>query len=470
MALAGYSFNQASQARQNKVAECTYGSANYRAPHKGNQRDQHNTIIMSNEFGRGVELVATRSTLRRNEPPPPPPSAFRDGDEEMNKDRDGGDKSTASSGISRGTNKNEEGVELELHRLPSTAVRRRFQRHLSSSSSPFVKQQRMSNSRGRTQTLLVILPPSLDAPPQAPMTAAAKATLRFTADPTKECHVNSTLTTNINEMLEREKVLQLTKSSEDLNPLRLIDRFPTSDKDQCQGNEDVCSTGSPTNVKRFPSSVDVEEGIDEIDDSVHLVSVTMDLNHLGRFKPQSLGKYHCLVKEERSYTGVPSSADIYEESSADLTSVDFSVVESVEVDSPCLDPTAPRDALLPGCTIQSLFGGDFCYVHDAVDNAVERIDDAINGCIGDVFQCGNENELYFHHIYPDNEEMRLRDRRHKKHMKRRTTRRYGSSSSRVGRALHKVRFGPDTILSEGTMIKEDSFDNVLQLPFDEFDQ
>ena len=160
----------------------------------------------------------------------------------------------------------------------------------------------------------------------------------------------------------------------DLIPSRPHDRYPSSNKGQCRRNEDVRSTGSPTDVEIFPSP-------------------------------------------------------------------DF-----------------------------------FCHVHDAVDNAVDRIDDAIHGCIGDAFPCGNDSELHYHHrIYvslpdvDDNEEMRLRDRRHnKKHMMRRTTRRYGSSSGRVRRG--KVRFGPDTILSEGTMIKEDSFYNVLQLPFDDFDQ
>ncbi len=75
-----------------------------------------------------------------------------------------------------------------------------------------------------------------------------------------------------------------------------------------------------------------------------------------------------------------------------------------------------------------------------VDNKVDRIDNPINNCIGDAYQCSNNYELYDDHINVssdegDNKEMRLMDHRHKKHITRRTSRRYGSRVPRFP-ALH----------------------------------
>ena len=530
---------------------------------------------MSNEFGRGVELVATRSILRRNEMAPPPPSpplpsAFRDGDQEMNKDREEGvDKSTtAFSGRSRGTNEEEEGVELELHRLSSIDVRRRYHRRLSSCSSPFIKQQRKSNPRGRTQSLLVLLSPSLDAPPQASKTAAAaKAALRFTDDPTKQWPVgnvksnndNSTFTTNIHDMLEREKVMQIKKSSDEFEAVfrpkekKSFEAFEATYRSKGENHSTAMEQHRTWATQTLKSNAAKKEELSSPKKEQHLMEediISGAVEYLKKVKNdrvKSLGNVSSPTREEeevcvgvrasltkegtkeQAYSGgkePPSTTYVKEEVHAssddtvqeNLSSISLpslvrarrmspfppSIANSTRLgdddgagvdESPTTTDLNPsrlsgrypssnkgqcrgnEDACSTGSPtdVTRFPSSDFCHVHDSVDDAVDRIDDAINGCIGDAFQCGNDNEAYYHHIYAspdedDNEEMRLRDRRHKKHMKRRTSRRYGSSSGRVGRASHKVRFGPDTILSELTMIKEDSFYNVLQLPFDEFDQ
>ena len=520
---------------------------------------------MSNEFGRGVELVATRSTLRRNElappPPPPPPPSFRDGDREMNKDReDGADKSTTTASLGRSgvANDDEEGLELELHRLSSIEGIRRYHRRLkSSSSSPFVKQQRMSNPRGRTQSLLVLLSPSMDATPRGSMTAAAaKATLRLSADHTNRWPVDndvksnddiSSFTTNINNdmlLLEGEKAMQIKKSSEEFEAVyrpkekKSFEAFDATYRSKVQQRRPGSTQTLQSNpAKKEKSSSPKKEGQHLMEEDTINGAVAY-LKKVKNDRIESLGKVSYPTRDEgvgacdvgvraslkkdvkegmhansddtvqgylssislpslvraRGMSPLPSSIA----NSTRLGDDDYAVVDesptTTTTTTTDLIPSRPHDRYPSSNKAQYRGNEDvrstgsptdverfpssdfFCHVHDAVDNAVDRIDDAIHGCIGDAFPCGNDSELHYHHrIYAsrpdvdDNEEMRLRDRRrNKKHMMRRTTRRYGSSSGRVRRG--KVRFGHDTILSEGTMIKEDSFYNVLQLPLDDFDQ
>ncbi len=491
----------------------------------------------------------------------------------MNKDReDGADESTAASrGRTRVANEDGEGVELELHRPSSMEGRRRYHRRLasssSSSSSPLIRQQRMSNPRGRTQSLLVLLlPSSMDAPPRASMTAAAaKATLRLTADPTtnhwpvdsvKSSDDNSTLKTNINDMLllGGEKVMQMKKSSEEIEAVcrpkekKSFEAFEATYRSKGTNRTTAMHqrrTGATQTLQSNPAKK--EKSSSPKREEKHLMeedTISGAVAYLKKVKNdriESLGKVSHTTRDEeeegvcdvgvraslkknvkeemhansddtvqgylsssislpslvraRRMSPLPSSiANSTRLGDDDYAAVDECPTTTTRRRTTDLIPSRPHDRYPSSNKGQCRRNEDvrstgsptdveifpspdfFCHVHDAVDNAVDRIDDATHGCIGDAFQCGYDSELHYRHLIyasrpdvDDNEEMRLRDRRHnKKHMMRRTTRRYGSSSGRVRRG--KVRFGPDTILSEGTMIKEDSFYNVLQLPFDDFDQ
>ena len=157
---------------------------------------------------------------------------------------------------------------------------------------------------------------------------------------------------------------------------------------------------------------------------------------------------------------LPSSAGIYNVSSAENSSMEFSFLESFEVDSTVL----PDDTSFECVPVRSLFGGDFPNFHDVVD----RIDDAITGCMGSSLNLSDDesDDDPFHDFSDeeDNVEVRLRSGIHKKRTGQKNSQIYGCSGGRIGRASYKVNFSPSTIASKGLMVPEDSFDNVLRLP------
>jgi len=163
-------------------------------------------------------------------------------------------------------------------------------------------------------------------------------------------------------------------------------------------------------------------------------------------------------------TPVERSAGIYNVSSADNSPMESLFLESFEVDSTVL----PDDTSFECVPVRSLFGGDFSNFHDVVD----RIEDAITGCMGDKCRSSlnlsdeesDDDPFYGFSDEEDNVEVRLGSCRHKKRMGLKNSQIYGGSGGRNRRALYKVNFSPGTIPSEGLMVKEDSFDNVLHLP------
>jgi hypothetical protein len=158
---------------------------------------------------------------------------------------------------------------------------------------------------------------------------------------------------------------------------------------------------------------------------------------------------------------VERSAGIYNVSSVDNSSMESLFLESFEVDSTVL----PDDTSFGCVHRRSLFGGDFSNFHDVVD----RIEDAITGCMGDKYRLDvssfnlSDEESGFSDE-EDNVEVRLGSCRHKKRMGQKNSKMYGGSGGRNRRASYKVNFSPGTIPSEELMVKEDSFDNVLHLP------
>jgi hypothetical protein len=142
-------------------------------------------------------------------------------------------------------------------------------------------------------------------------------------------------------------------------------------------------------------------------------------------------------------------------------------LESFEVDSTVL----PDDTSFGCVHRRSLFGGDFSNFHDVVD----RIEDAITGCMGDKYRLdvssvnlsdeeSDDVPFYGFSDEEDNVEVRLGSCRHKKRMGQKNSQMYGGSGGRNRRASYKVNLSPGTIPSEELMVKEDSFDNVLHLP------
>ena len=158
---------------------------------------------------------------------------------------------------------------------------------------------------------------------------------------------------------------------------------------------------------------------------------------------------------------VERSAGIYNVSSVDNSSMESLFLESFEVDSTVL----PDDTSFGCVHRRPLFGGDFSNFHDVVD----RIEDAITGCMGDKYRLDvssfnlSDEESGFSDE-EDNVEVRLGSCRHKKRMGQKNSQMYGGSGGRNRRASYKVNFSPGTIPSEELMVKEDSFDNVLHLP------
>ena len=164
---------------------------------------------------------------------------------------------------------------------------------------------------------------------------------------------------------------------------------------------------------------------------------------------------------------VERSACIYNVSSVDNSSMESLFLESFEVDSTVL----PDDTSFGCVPHQFLFGGDFSNFHDAVD----RIEDAITGCMGDKYRLdvssfnlsdeeSDDVPFYGFSDEEDNVEVRLGSCRHKKRMGQKNSQMYGGSGGRNRRASYKVNLSPGTIPSEELMVKEDSFDNVLHLP------
>lgn len=144
------------------------------------------------------------------------------------------------------------------------------------------------------------------------------------------------------------------------------------------------------------------------------------------------------------YEGESSDAD----NASISSSAESSVIESVESND---------DESISGCiTLPSLFHGNYCNI---LDIAEDRIDDAINGCVGNTFD-----------DYMDDNDARevIIDRSVPKNQLRRTKypQNDSSNSHRNGRASQKVRFSPST----KRMSKEGSFDSVHRLPsIDDFD-